>query len=58
LGRSSRDIGHRRVPEPPDRMTGTIVVISAMNQAHKDIERYFQEIFVNLADRGAECRKI
>jgi hypothetical protein len=26
LGISGRDIGHRRVPEPPDNITGTIVL--------------------------------
>jgi hypothetical protein len=31
LGKLSREMGQRRVPEPPDRMTGRMLVTGALN---------------------------
>jgi hypothetical protein len=36
LGRSDVDIGHKRVPDPPDRITGTIGDMRAVSFADGD----------------------
>ena len=34
FGKLSRDTGHRRLPDPPDRMTGTILVSDMVTPLH------------------------